>query len=149
MTDDFESLNSRIPDFGSALTQRIVARKAEETGTTLPPAGTVDPYQLMLKRKQGEELKEVDPSNIVKWPEADTKKLEDYCSKMGVVGFNCGRMHPLAALAMLKKQFGDDYTDVPLGERVPEGYEKIGTKSPYGPGYPYSQAVLKKQILHG
>ena len=149
MSEEFESLNSRIPDLGTALVQRIASKKAEESGNTPPPPGTVDPYQLMLKKKQGEEIKEIDPATIQRWPEAAVTKLQDYCTKMGIVGFSSGKMPPLVALAMLKKQFGDDYTGIPLEERVPEGYEKAGTRPQYNPGYPYSQAILKKQILHG
>jgi hypothetical protein len=85
----------------------------------------------------------------VKWPEADVKRLQEYCLKMGIEGFNSGYLPPLVALAILKDKFGDDYTNVPLGERVPEGYEKRGTPSPYGPNYPYSEALKRKQILHG
>ena len=147
MSDEFESINSRMPDLSSVLTQRIMAKKAEASGTTLPPPGTVDPYQLMIQKKKGETA-EIDPSTIQKWPEEATKKLQDYCAKMGIFGFNCGRMHPIAALALLKKQVGD-YSDVPLEERIPDGYEKRGTHSGYGPGYPYSQAINKKQVLHG
>jgi hypothetical protein len=147
MQDEFDSINSRIPDLQSALAQRIASKKAIESGTSLPPAGTVDPYQLMLQKKRGESAP-VNPESIIKWPEAELKKLEDYCTRMGIVGFNCGRMHPIAALAMLKKMYGDDYTGVPLEDRVPEGYEKSGTLSGHGTNYPYSDAI-KKQILHG
>lgn len=85
----------------------------------------------------------------VKWPEADVRRLQEYCLEMGIEGFSSGYLPPLVALAMLREKFGDDYTGVPLSERVPEGYEKGGTKSPYGPNYPYSEAIKKKQILHG
>jgi hypothetical protein len=147
MSEEFESLNSRIPDFGAAIAQKIAARSTE-SGGQLPPPGTVDPYKLMLQRKQGITSDPVIPT-VPEWPAEQVNKLQDYCAKMGIVGFNSGRMSPLAALAMLKKQFGDDYTDVPLEERVPAGYEKIGIKSPYGPSYPYSQAVNQRRILHG
>lgn len=147
MSDEFESINNRIPDLSSALAQRLAAK----TGQTSPiaPPGTVDPYKLMLQKKNQENVGEIDPSTVQKWPEADTKKLQDYCTKMGIVGFNSGRMPPLVALAMLKRQIGDDYTDVPLEQRVPEGHERAGTPSGYGPNYPYSQAMAKKQVLHG
>lgn len=146
MSDEFESLNDRIPDINTVLSARIAARKAEANPTT-PAAGTVDPYQLMLQKKQGITP---DPKleSVVKWPEADVKKLQDYCTKIGIVGFNCGRMPPLVALAMLKKQYGD-YSDTPLEERVPEGYEKLGIKSTFGPNYPYERAIQEKRILHG
>lgn len=146
MSDEFESINSRIPDLQSAIVQRIAARAADANPTN-PPPGTVDPYELMMKRKQEKNI-DTKVSPIQKWPEREVKILEDYCQKMGIVGFNCGKMPPLVALAMLKKQFGDDFTDVPLEQRVPEGYEKLGVHSKYGPNYPYSQAVSKKQILH-
>ena len=75
----------------------------------------------------------------VKWPEADVMRLQEYCIKMGIEGFNSGYLPPLVALAMLKEKFGDN-------ERIPEGH---GKQSPYGPNYPYSEALKRKQILHG
>ena len=146
MSDEYEDLSSRIPDFNAALAQRIAAKKGE-VSPSIPAPGTVDPYKIMVQRKQAE-VGEIDPSTIRKWPENDVKRLEDYCARLGIVGFNAGRMSPVAALAMLKQQFGD-YSDVPLEERVPEGYEKRGTHSGYGPNYPYTQAMNKRQILHG
>lgn len=138
MSDDFETLNSKVPDFESMIIQRA-AKHPQAT-----PQGTFDPYQAMLKKKEAETAP-VDPSTIKQWPEDDVKTLQDYCERMGIVGFSAGRMHPLAALAMLKGQLGDNYTDVPLEERLPAGYQKLGTKG-YGPNNTYSQ---KKQILHG
>lgn len=149
MSDDFESLNSRIPDFGAALTQRVIARSAGENGT-LPPAGTVDPYKMMLQRKQGI-VPETSPVPIaIEWPADQVKQLQDYCTKMGIVGFNAGRLNPIVALAMLKKQFGEDFSDVPLNERVPQGYEKFGMRNNYNASYPYTErGGPPKQILHG
>ena len=143
MSEEFHEL----PDMASVLAQRIAAKKAEQPGTT-PAPGTFDPYQAMLKKKEQETLP-IDPSTVQTWPVDDVKKLQDYCQKMGITGFNCGRMHPIAALAMLKQRFGEDFSNTPLEERVPAGYEKMGTKSNYGPNYPYSEAMKKKQILHG
>lgn len=135
MSEEF----SQLPDMNAMLAQRIAAKQ----GTTATPApGTFDPYQAMLDRKNGKTPEPVLPE-VQKWPEADVQKLQDYCKKMGIVGFNCGRMHPIAALAMLMKQFGEDYTNVPLEERVPQGYQKLGTKTTY------TEAMQKKQILHG
>lgn len=128
---------------GDTLLGRALASKS-----TPVAAGTVDPYQLMLQRKQAETT-EPDAKTIQKWPEADVQALNDYCAKMGIQGFSCGKMSPIAALAMLRKQLGDDYTGVPLEERIPAGYEKMGTKTVYGPNYPYTQAMQKKQVLHG
>ena len=148
MSDEFESLNSRIPDFGAVIAQRVATRSAEANGP-LPPAGTVDPYKLMLQRNQGVSSENVPPVSQ-EWPIDQVKQLQDYCIKMGIVGFNCGKMSPLAALALLKKQFGEDFSDIPLNERVPIGYEKIGTKNNYNSSYPYTESSgPKKQILHG
>lgn len=144
MSNEFEDLSSRLPDLGAVLAQRLAVKMGQ---TPTPPPGTVDPYQLMMQRKKGESM-EIAPTVVQKWPEEDVKALEDYCARMGIMGFNCGKMNPVAALAMLKKQVGD-FTGVPLEERVPEGYEKRGTPSAYGPNYPYTEAMRKKQILHG
>jgi hypothetical protein len=144
MSDEFESLNSRIPDFASALANRIAQKESPETAK---PTGNFDPHKMMVHKKQ-EETAPIDPTTIQKWPEESVKKLQDYCQKMGILGFNSGRMHPIAALAMLKSKFGEDFSDVPLEERCPAGHQKLG-ETGYGPNYPYSQAVHKKTILHG
>lgn len=144
MSDEFESINSRMPDLQSVLMNRIAAQKAQTSAAPAP--GTFDPYHAMLKKKE-QETAPIDPSTIQKWPSEDTQKLEDFCKKVGIVGFNCGRMHPIAALAMLKKQFGD-FAGTPLEERVPEGYQKLGSNPANNPSYPYSQAVNQRRILH-
>ena len=100
----------------------------------------------MVKRKKGE-TSPIDPSTVRKWPEKDVTELEDYCQRNGIVGF-ASRMNPKLALMQLKRQVGD-YSGTPLEERVPEGYERVGTPNKYGPNYPYSSAIAKKQILHG
>jgi len=140
MSEEFPTL----PDLNSALAMRIAQKKAVEG--PLPPPGTTDPYQLMLKRKAGDTAP-VDPATIQTWPEEDVKALEDYCKRQGIIGF-ASRMNPKLALMQLKQQIGD-YSGVPLEERVPEGYEKRGTPNPYSSNYPYSEAMRKKQVLHG
>ena len=135
MADSFRE----IPDMAAMLAQRLAAKQ----GTTSTPApGTFDPYQAILARKSGKPLEQVVPE-VQAWPEEDVSKLQNYCKKMGIIGFNSGRMHPIAALAMLMKQFGEDYSNIPLDERLPAGYQKLGTKTSYG------EAVQKRQILHG
>lgn len=147
MSDEFDSINNRLPDLGAVLAQRIAAKQGSVAApSTTPSSEAFDPYKAILKKKEAETAP-IDPATIVKWPEKDVKALEDYCKKVGIIGFNCGRMHPIAALSMLKQQFGD-FGDVPLEERVPAGYEKIGS-SGYGPNFPYSKAVNKKQVIHG
>jgi hypothetical protein len=142
-----------LPSIGQILQQRLAAKGVAANGP-LPPPGTVDPYELMMARKQaalrGEPVKQPELPPVQKWPEEDVKALEDYCKKMGILGF-ATRMNPKIALMQLKQQMGD-YSGVPLEDRIPEGYEKIGTQNPYGPNYPYSNAVRgveKKQVLHG
>jgi hypothetical protein len=139
MSEEF----STMPNMDMLLAQRI----ADKTGAQTKSEGGFDPYKSLLKKKT-EEMTPIDPETIQKWPEEQTKELETYCQKVGIVGFNSGKMPPIVALAMLKRQFGD-YTGVPLEERLPPGYEKVGTKSNYGPNYPYSKAMQNKQILHG
>lgn len=147
--EPYPELNSRLPDFGAALAHRVAARSAEIHGT-LPPAGTVDPYKMMLQRKQGIEPESTIAPTMPEWPVEQVKQLEDYCSKMGIIGFSAGRMNPLAALAMLQKQFGQDYSNIPLDERIPAGYQKMGTHSGNSPNYPFvERGGPKKQILHG
>lgn len=145
MNDEFESLNSRIPDFNSAIVQRL---QSKNTNSSLPPPGTVDPYKLMLQKKRQVETGDIPPESIVKWPDEDVKALKDYCTKMGIYGYST-RLHPKIALAQLKKEFGDDYTGIPLDERIPSGYERLGNKQSYNPNNTYSDVMRKKQILHG
>lgn len=140
MSDEFENLNSRIPDFASAL----AARAAANGGQTAPP-GTFDPYKAMIKKKREMDSGDFEPGPITRWPEEDVQALKDYCMKMGIYGFNT-KLHPRLVLAQLKKQFGDDFTGVPMEERVPEGYEKMGTR--YSEKMPYSEA-MRRQLLHG
>jgi hypothetical protein len=146
MNDEYEP----YPDVSDVLTQRLQQRFEASKN---PPAGTVDPYQLIMQKKQrvvAEPSKvAIETTPIVKWPEAEIKQLQDYCTKMGIVGFNCGSMPPIVVLAMLKRQYGEDYTNIPLEDRIPEGYEKLGAHSPYGPNFTYSEAIKRKQILHG
>ena len=77
------------------------------------------------------------------WPAKDIKALADFCKKNNILGFDCGRMSPIAALALLKRKLG--WVDNPLSERVPFD----GKKSINNPGYPYITMVQKKTIMHG
>ena len=137
MSDEYPTL----PGFEQMLQNRI-AQKISATDS-LPPCGTVDPYKLMLQRKNGEStLPPVQP-----WPEEDVMALNNFCQKNGIVGIS-SHMNPKLVLMQLRRQVGD-YADTPLEERCPAGYERQGTPNKYGPNYPYSEAMTKKQVLHG
>ena len=144
------------PDISDVLIQKLQSRLNPADQVPSKP-GAIDPYKMMLNKNHPINREDVVPGEIqqqqqiVKWPEADIKRLQDYCDKMGIVGFKCGSMNPIAALGLLKNQYGDDYTGVPLENRVPEGYEKMGTSSnKYNKHHTYSQMMKKpaKQILH-
>jgi hypothetical protein len=70
------------------------------------------------------------------WLEKDIKVLEDFCEQHGIIGFNCGRMSPIAALAFLKQELG--IVDTPLKEKI----------NGNNPNYPYTNAIKKKMILN-
>ena len=82
-------------------------------------------------------------ANMAEWPAKDVKALAEFCKKNNISGFDCGRMSPIAALALLKKKLG--WADNPLSERVPFD----GKKSINNPGYPYITMVQKKTLMHG
>lgn len=63
-----------------------------------------DPYQMLLRRKQREE----DPQSfpVIQYDENDIRELEEFCQQYNILGFNCGKMGPKAALNMLKNKLG-------------------------------------------
>ena len=63
-----------------------------------------DPYQMLLRRKQQEE----DPQSfpVIQYDERDIRELEEFCKQYNILGFNCGKMGPKAALNMLKNKLG-------------------------------------------
>ena len=81
-------------------------------------------------------------ANMAEWPVKDVKALADFCRKNNILGFDCGRMSPIAALALLKKKIG--MSDNPLTERIPFD----GKRSINNPSYPYLTMVQKKTLLH-
>ena len=89
------------PEMNQAVTQRILT--AASPAVTQP--GAFDPYKAMLMKKQVDDGKPVDTSNVVKWPNADIKQLEDFCMRMGIVGFKTS-LPPIVALGMLKSKLG-------------------------------------------
>jgi hypothetical protein len=91
-TEEWPSIGSGM--FGNMSMQRPIANKVPD----------FDPVALMTKRKEQQD----DPDNIpiVNYEENDILELESFCRKNGIIGFNCGRMHPKAALRMLKMKMG-------------------------------------------
>ena len=63
-----------------------------------------DPYQMLLRRKQQEENPQSFP--VIQYDEHDIRELEEFCKQYNILGFNCGKMGPKAALNMLKKKLG-------------------------------------------
>ncbi len=75
-----------------------------------------DPYTTMVNRKENNsDNLPVDP-----YDESDIENLEVFCKKYGILGFNCGRMHPKIALKMLKSKMG-----IPLEDNISEKKIKI------------------------
>lgn len=118
--------NSEYPDIGQFLQQRLLQKINQSSAPATSNPSGFDPYKAMVKRHKiqtGEEPVEL--PDAIKWPEEDIKELQDYCQKMGIVGFS-SRQSPKLALIQLKRQFGD-YSDISPENRVPMGYQKIGT----------------------
>ncbi len=81
------------------------------TATRVP---NFDPVALMTKKKEQQE----DPNNfsVINYNQEDIDELESFCRKYGILGFNCGRMHPKAALRMLKMRMGIPNEEKPIVE---------------------------------
>lgn len=61
-------------------------------------------HAMMVKRRQKQDSGELPPE--VKYADDDIKQLEEFCRQYGILGFNCGSMHPKLALRMLKAKMG-------------------------------------------
>lgn len=136
-----EMKHSLLPDFNAVLQKRLVPTQQDLPG--------FDPHQLMVK-KHKVETGEVAPDTTissVQWPEKDMEVLNDFCKQHNIMGFNCGRMSPISALAFLKNKIG--LSDKSLSERIPFGYEKIGAQNIYNVNYPYDRLNDKRKILNG
>jgi len=120
---------SVMPDFNQLLVNKVQTIKSG-----------FDPHQIMIQKKQVQSGEDNIPNQT--WPDKDIKILEDFCAKHGIFGFNCGKMSPIAAMAMLKQKIG--IGDGPLEERVPVGYEKLGR---FNSSYPYTAMVKEKTLL--
>lgn len=69
------------------------------------PTSLNDPiFQSLVRRKKQGEDTTLPP--IQQFDQEDIKELESFCRKFNIIGFNCGNMHPKAALRMLKMRLG-------------------------------------------
>ena len=67
---------------------------------------TSDPiHAMMLKRRRQQETPEECPPTS-EYSDKDIQELAEFCREHGILGFNCGRMNPKAALMMLKGKMG-------------------------------------------
>jgi len=95
---------------------QMLLRKMQQPVVSVPPE--FDPYQVLLKRKKQQDsgelppIKDIDPDDLY--------ELQQFCQMHGVVGFNCGRMNPKAALQMLKSRMGirENPTTPPAQKKV-------------------------------
>ena len=130
MNDESESYSELPIDFSTFVDNKLRTIKNMENRTSF------DPYQVMLNKKKINDGEMVEMPETVNWPKKDIKALDDFCKEHSILGFNCGRMSPIAAIAFLKSKLGI-VDSVSLEERVPYGYTKIG------------QSSSKPSILHG
>jgi hypothetical protein len=79
------------------------------TATSVP---NFDPVDLMMKKKQQQDNPQL--QSTMEYNTDDMYELEEFCRKHNIIGFNCGRMNPKAALRMLKSRMG-----VPIEEATP------------------------------
>lgn len=100
--NDFQPTFVKVPDFNQMMSQTL--------GQGVPPPAIskngFDPYAVMVNRKKMESGNYQVTTPSVSWPEQDIKTLEDFCKQHGIIGFNCGRMSPIAALCLLKSKLG-------------------------------------------
>ena len=130
---------SILPDFNQVIQTRM--QDIKKGGKPV----NFDPYKLMVDKKEKNSGEFVDDKPVQTWQEKDLKALEDFCIKHGIIGFNTGRMSPIASLAFLKRKL-EISDDVPLEERIPAGYEKIHR---FNPNYPYTEMVRRKILIKG
>ena len=69
---------------------------------------------LVRRKKQGEDTT-LPPTQ--EYANEDIEALESFCKQHGILGFNFGRMHPKAALSMLKNKMGiSSHTEVSVSQ---------------------------------
>jgi len=69
------------------------------------PTSINDPiFQSLVRRKKHGEDATLPP--VQEFPQSDIDELESFCRSHSILGFNCGRMNPKAALYMLRNKLG-------------------------------------------
>jgi len=160
MSSDFEPWpdmpsNRKMPSLNDMFAQRLAQKTGQSQASTTATPDGFDPCDLMVKRKKaalsgennyGEEPK---PPEVQQFPEEDVRALEDYCRRMGIIGFST-KQNPRLALMKLKQQVGD-MSDTPLEKRIIPGYEQVGIKAYHEsrPNFPYQTITQKKVLLNG
>jgi len=96
--DDYQPKFVKMPDFNQMIAQKLSPSPSTSNNTGF------DPHKLMVNKKKSEDSMEMPV--IHQWPENEVQALEDFCKQHGLVGISCGRMSPIAALAMLKNKMG-------------------------------------------
>ncbi len=138
MNEEINIHASRMPEFDavSILQQRLANKKSDTSSINSSNAKTsFDPHQIMVNRRR-ENAGEITANTPVQsWPEHDIQTLESFCKQYGIMGFNCGNMSPIAALALLKNKLG-------IIDNIPHSEN-------YTSNYPYTEAMKKKILLRG
>ena len=104
MSDEIENYQPtfvRMPDFNQVMAQRL-----NQIPPPSSPSSGFDPHKVLVQKKEAESNPDINPQPKISHREKDIKTLEDFCKQHGIVGFNCGMMSPIAALAMLKAKLG-------------------------------------------
>ena len=127
--NDFNQSEQLHFEFSEYPTMPSMEQVIGQRSPTVIKDGAFDPHQLMVKKKITDSGESVDLTPKHSWPNQDIKALEDFCLKYGIVGFNPGRMSPIAALSMLK--------------------QKLGVIEPTENRVTYSDAMNKKMLLKG
>lgn len=81
---------------------QLLLNKMQQSVAGVPPE--FDPYAALVKRKKQQDSGELPPIKDIN-PD-DLYELQQFCQLHGIVGFNCGKMNPKAALQMLKSRMG-------------------------------------------
>lgn len=138
------------PEMGSPFSKMPSLDQFAATKAATKAASGFDPHAVMVKRNAINKGEIVDDTPQVSYPEEDVNALRDFCAEVGILGVNFKGMNPKLVLQKLKAEFGANYNGVPMENRTPFGFEKMGTKNSASPNYPFQGTPSsKKNLLHG